>query len=115
MPGMAQMSDTSVQCPCGRYISDASEFKLIFLKKELNEIDILCPNDNCYLRELGFVKFDIKDEKPAFKEATFYPPFVTWNVSQLGKDQANKRLKEILRDMVKKHITWEILLKTPQK
>jgi hypothetical protein len=95
-----------LQCPCGRKISDASEFKLLFLKKELNEIDILCPNDSCYLRELGYIKFDVVDNKAKFKEASFYPPFVTWNSSQLGKDEAQEALKSFLRDIVKKHIDW---------
>jgi hypothetical protein len=109
------MSSLSIQCPCGRYIADASEFKLIFLKKELNEIDILCPNENCYLRELGYIKFEMKEGKPTFKEATFYPPFVTWNVSQLGKEEANQRLKQMLKDIVTKHITWELLTKAEAK
>jgi len=95
-----------LQCPCGRKISDASEFKLLFLKKELNEIDILCPNDSCYLRELGYIKFDVVENKAKFKEASFYPPFVTWNSSQLGKDEAQEALKSYLRDIVKKQIDW---------
>ncbi|MBO3803231.1 MAG: hypothetical protein JTT11_05065 [Candidatus Brockarchaeota archaeon] len=95
-----------LQCPCGRRIGDASEFKLLFLKKELNEIDILCPNDSCYLRELGYIKFDVVETKAKFKEASFYPPFVTWNSSQLGKDEAQEALKSVLRDIVKKQIDW---------
>jgi len=95
-----------VQCPCGRKISEASEFHLLFLKKELNEIDVLCPNDSCYLRELGYIKFDVVDNKAKFKEASFYPPFVTWNSSQLGKDEAQYALKNILRDIVRKQINW---------
>jgi len=109
------MSEGAVQCPCGRYIANASEYKMIFLKKELNEIDILCPNDNCYLRELGYIRFEMKEGKPVFKEATFYPPFVTWNVSQLGKENANKHLKDMLREIVTKHITWDLLVKPETK
>jgi hypothetical protein len=99
-----------VQCPCGRQINDASEFKLLFLKKELNEIDILCPNDTCYLRELGYIRFDIVDGKPKFREASFYPPFVTWNKSQLGEEEAEKTLKQMLKDIVTKYIDWKVLL-----
>jgi len=95
-----------VQCPCGRKISEASEFHLLFLKKELNEIDVLCPNDSCYLRELGYVRFDVVENKAKFKEASFYPPFVTWNSSQLGKDEAQDALKGLLKDIVRKQINW---------
>jgi len=95
-----------LQCPCGRKISEASEFHLLFLKKELNEIDVLCPNDSCYLRELGYIRFDVVENKAKFKEASFYPPFVTWNSSQMGKSEAQDALKEMLRDIVRKQINW---------
>ncbi len=95
-------------CPCGRRIEDASEFKLLYLKKELNEIDILCPNDNCYLREVGYIKFEIVDGKPRFKEASFYPPFVTWNASQMGRDAAIVELKNTLKKLVER-IDWAMI------
>ena len=99
-----------IQCPCGRYINEASEFKLLFLKKELNEIDILCPNETCYLRELGYMKFTVEDGKAKFREGSFYPPFVTWNSSQMGKEEAQGSLKKMLVDLVTKHVNWGILL-----
>jgi hypothetical protein len=95
-------------CPCGRSIEDASEFKLLYLKKELNEIDILCPNDNCYLREVGYIKFEIVDGKPKFKEASFYPPFVTWNASQMGREAALAELKATLKKLVER-IDWSMI------
>jgi len=95
-----------VQCPCGRKISEATDFHLLFLKKELNEIDVLCPNDSCYLRELGFIRFDVVENKAKFKEASFYPPFVTWNSSQMGKDEAQLALKSMLKQIVTKQIDW---------
>jgi hypothetical protein len=104
------MSPTLI-CPCGRKIEAASEFKLLYLKKELNEIDILCPNDNCYLREVGYIKFEIVEGKPKFKEASFYPPFVTWNASQLGREKAIEELKKVLKDLVNR-IDWA-LIKAP--
>ncbi|NHV06777.1 MAG: hypothetical protein HA495_05500 [Thaumarchaeota archaeon] len=104
----------TVQCPCGRYIENASEFKLLFLKKEQNEIDILCPNENCYIRELGYIKFEVKEGKPKFKEASFYPPFVTWNVTQLGKEEAQKQLKQMLKDLVTKYVDWDRLVLAEQ-
>jgi hypothetical protein len=97
----------SVQCPCGRTIYTASEYNLILLKKELGEIDVLCPNDNCYLRELGYVKFKIEGGKAKFDHATFYPPFVTWNASQQGAEKASQILKQHLKDLVTKIINWK--------
>jgi hypothetical protein len=103
------MSEDSekVQCPCGRIINDPEEYKVLFLKRELKEVDILCPNDSCYLRELGYVKFDIKDGKAKFKEASFYPPFVTWNAGRLTEN-TEKLLKDHLKRAAKK-LDWEKL------
>jgi len=97
-----------IQCVCGRIIESAADYKLLYLKKEQNEIDILCPNDVCYLRELGFIKFKIDENgNPKASSASFYPPFVTWNVSRLGKEVAMKLLKEHLRDLVTKFVDWD--------
>jgi hypothetical protein len=102
----------SVECPCGTRIENPSTYPLLFLKKELFEIDILCPNDTCYLRELGYVKFELAGEEAVFKEASFYPPFVTWNATQMGKNEAQRVLKEHLRDIVTKHIDWREVVQT---
>jgi len=96
----------SVQCPCGRVIESPDEYKVIYLKHEMREIDILCPNDSCYLRELGYVKFDLVGGKAKFKEASFYPPFVTWNSGRLGFEKAEKILKNHLREIIRR-IDWE--------
>ncbi len=103
---MAEGSGEYVQCVCGRIIKDASEYKLLFLKKEQNEIDILCPNDTCYLRELGFIQFKLEGDKPKVTKATFYSPFVTWNTARLGKEKAVNLLKQHLKDIVHKYIDW---------
>ena len=95
-----------IQCVCGRIIKDPSEYKLVFLKKEQREIDILCPNDTCYLRELGFVQFIFEGDKHKIIKATFYSPFVTWNTARLGKEKALKLLKEQLKTIVKERIDW---------
>lgn len=100
-----------VQCPCGRIIENATEYKLLYLKKELSEIDVLCPNDTCYLRELGYVKFDMKGEEAKFKEASFYPPFVTWNAGRVGSERAEKLLKAHLRQIATKEIDWKMIAK----
>ncbi len=95
-----------IQCPCGRMIENGDEYKVLYLKHEMREIDILCPNDACYLRELGYVKFDLQKSEAKFREASFYPPFVTWNSGRLGFDDAEKKLKIHLSDIVKK-IDWK--------
>jgi len=97
-----------IQCPCGRIIEDPEEYKVVYLKHELKEIDILCPNDSCYLRELGYIKFDIVNGEAKFKEASFYPPFVTWNSGRLGADKAEKILKDHLKRIAKR-VDWERL------
>jgi len=103
---------STVECPCGTRIDNPSRYPLLFLKKELFEIDILCPNDMCYLRELGYVKFDLSAGEAVFREASFYPPFVTWNATQMGKSEAQRILKEHLRDIVTKHIDWREVAQT---
>jgi len=98
----------TIQCPCGRVIEDPEEYKVVYLKHELKEIDILCPNDSCYLRELGYIKFDIEGGKAKFKEASFYPPFVTWNSGRLGAEKAEVLLKDHLKKIAKR-VDWERL------
>ncbi|MCD6369598.1 MAG: hypothetical protein J7L38_07375 [Thermoproteales archaeon] len=103
---MTNGSEGKVQCPCGRTINDASDYKLLYLKKEQYEIDILCPNDTCFLRELGFIKFAVEDNNLKILKASFYPPFVTWNVARLGKEKATQMLKQHLRDIINNQIDW---------
>jgi hypothetical protein len=100
-----------IQCPCGRVIGSSSEYKVLYLKKELHEIDILCPNDTCYLRELGYVRFDMHDKEAKFKDAAFYPPFVTWNSGRMGHEKAEKALKSHLKEIVTKQIDWDRISK----
>lgn len=110
------MSETEyVQCVCGRVIRDASEYKVVYIKKENREIDILCPNDTCYLRELGFVQFTVDDDKPKIQKATFYSPFVTWNVARLGKERANELLKQHLQQLLRRHVDWRKIVEETKK
>jgi len=95
-----------IQCPCGRIIENPDEYKVLYLKHEMREIDVLCPNDACYLRELGYVKFNLEKGQAKFREASFYPPFVTWNSGRLGFDEAEKMLKSHLSQVVRK-IDWK--------
>jgi hypothetical protein len=105
------MAETEkIQCPCGRVIEDPEEYKVLYLKHELQEIDVLCPNDSCYLRELGYIKFERKGDQAKFKEASFYPPLVTWNAGRLGWENAEKLLKAHLKAVAKK-LDWTRLSK----
>lgn len=106
------MSETSetIQCPCGTVIDNPDNYKVLYLKHEMKEIDVLCPNDACYLRELGYIRFNLEKRKAAFREASFYPPFVTWNSGRLGFDKTEKMLKQHLGEIVKK-IDWARIAK----
>ncbi|MCD6485570.1 MAG: hypothetical protein J7L47_10725 [Candidatus Odinarchaeota archaeon] len=110
-----KQKDEYIQCPCGQVIKSPKDFKLIFIKKEQNEIDILCPNDTCYLREVGFIKFEIIEDKIKPKVGKFYPQFVSWNFTQLGKEKAKKILEDYLKIMVKEIINWDGILEDYKK
>ncbi|MFX1284073.1 MAG: hypothetical protein ACFFB5_10480 [Promethearchaeota archaeon] len=103
----------TVQCPCGKMIESTEDYQLLFLKKEMNEIDILCPNDTCYLRELGFITFekiDTPKKQIKLNQAVFYVPFVTWNATRLTEKKAAEILKKQLIDLVQNHVEWHKLV-----
>lgn len=111
------MSDESgqIQCVCGRLIKEPSEYKVVYIKKENREIDILCPNDTCYLRELGFIQFTLEDEKPKILKATFYSPFVTWNTARLGKERATELLRVHLQQLIRRNVDWNKIVEETKK
>jgi len=104
-----------IQCVCGRLIKDPSEYKVVYIKKENRELDILCPNDTCYLRELGFIQFRLEGDKPRITKATFYSPFVTWNVARLGKEKATQLLKQHLQMLIRRYIDWNKIVEETKK
>ncbi|MFX0086039.1 MAG: hypothetical protein ACFFAU_10205 [Candidatus Hodarchaeota archaeon] len=95
-----------IQCPCGQIISDYTKYQLLFLKKDMGEIDILCPNEYCYLRELGFLKFHTEDSKIKFEKARFYAPFVTWNSTRMTEEKTVNILRKHLIDITEKNVKW---------
>ena len=102
------MSSDIIQCPCGQTIEDYSKYQTIYLKKELGEIDILCPNEFCYLRELGFLKFEInRSMEIEFDKGRFYSPYVTWNATRMSEEKTVKILKQHLIDITEKLVSWE--------
>lgn len=109
------MSNT-IQCPCGQLIEDYTKYSLLYLKKDQNEIDIGCPNDYCYLRELGFLKFDIDETgKINFEKGRFYAPYVTWNATRMTEDNTVRVLKQHLIDITEKHVQWDKVIKDFKK
>jgi hypothetical protein len=100
-------STDQIQCPCGHFIPDYKEYQLLFLKKDMKEIDILCPNEFCYLRELGFLKFNIENGKIILEKGRFYAPYVTWNATRMTEEKTVKILREHLVDITEKHVQWD--------
>ena len=102
------MTDQVIQCPCGQLIDDSSKYQLLYLKKEMEEIDILCPNDYCYLRELGFLKFKIDESNHIhFDKGRFYAPFVTWNATRMSEEKTIDILKQHLIEITEKNVSWK--------
>jgi len=106
----SQVDAETVQCVCGTYIKSPADYGLVFLKKDQMEIDIICPNPDCYLHELGFIKFDVKDGKPRLVNARFYSPFCTWNASRMGTKAMEKKLREHLIWLVEEGVDWKGVL-----
>jgi hypothetical protein len=101
----------TIQCVCGTYIRSPADYGLVFLKKDQKEIDIICPNPECYLHELGFIRFKVENGKPQLVDARFYSPFCTWNASKMGRDLMEKKLKEHLVWLVEKGVDWHGVMK----
>lgn len=101
------MSENKIQCPCGVYIKD-NQYKLLYLKKDIGEIDILCYNDLCYLKELGYLKFHVDElQKINFNKGRFYSPFVTWNATRMSEEKASDVLKRHLIFITENLIDWQ--------
>jgi hypothetical protein len=108
---MTESSTSQIQCPCGQFIPEYTEYQLLFLKKDMKEIDILCPNEFCYLRELGFLKFYIENGKIKLEKGRFYAPYVTWNATRMSEGETVKILKQHLIEITEKHVQWKIVKK----
>ncbi|WP_449462639.1 hypothetical protein PQ610_00780 [Tardisphaera miroshnichenkoae] len=106
-PTEQEKDRTVIQCVCGTYIKSPADYDLVFLKKQEKEIDIICPNPDCYLHEIGFIKFDVKNDKPVLVDARFYSPFCTWNASRMGREDMEKKLKQHLIWLVEHGVDWK--------
>lgn len=107
--GFTMATEDYLQCPCGKIYSSPNDYTIVFVKKEQCEIDILCSNPACFLKELGYVKFiyDKDNSRVKINVASFYPPYVTWNTTRLGKDRALKLLETHLREVISRSINWK--------
>lgn len=108
------MSET-IQCPCGQTIEDYKNYELLYLKKD--EIDILCQNEYCYLRELGFLKFEFSKntDKITFQTGKFYAPYVTWNATRMSEEKTVEILRHHLIDITEKLVEWGKIKKSAKK
>lgn len=105
------MGNQSIQCPCGQDINKFNQYTLLYLKKDIGEIDILCPNEYCYLRELGYLKIEIIDKKEIkFEKGKFYSPYVTWNATRLTEDHTRNILRSHLIDITEKLVQWDKII-----
>ncbi len=102
--------ETHAQCPCGHKLNDSSDYNILYLKKEMREVDILCPNSVCYLGELGFIKFEIVENQAQLERARFYSPYVTWNATRLGEEKARIVLKSHLEELITEKIQWRQII-----
>lgn len=100
------MSET-IQCPCGQAIHDHTNYELLYLKTD--EIDILCQNEYCFLRELGFLRFDIdvNTGEIDFETGKFYAPYVTWNATRMSEEKTVQILRQHLIDITEKLVEWK--------
>ena len=90
---------------------DLHEKVELYLKKDMKEIDILCPNEYCYLRELGFLKFNVENGLIKLEKGRFYAPYVTWNATRMSEEKTVEILKQHLVEITEKHVHWEIIKK----
>jgi len=114
-PVSGEKGQDVIQCVCGTYIRSPSDYQLIFLKKDQMEIDVVCPNPDCYLHELGFIKFKMSQGKPHLVDARFYSPFCTWNASRLGRDKMQSMLREHLIWLVEEGVDWKGVVDSLEK
>jgi len=114
-PESGEKQSDVVQCVCGTYIRSPADYDLVFLKKDQMEIDIICPNPDCYLHELGFIKFKVESGKPYLVDARFYSPFCTWNASRMGRETMEKKLRQHLIWLVEEGVDWKGVMTSLKK
>ena len=103
------IDEEGLQCPCGRLIKNPKEYEILFIKKKLYEIHILCPNQGCHLEELGKIRFFLTGKAAKVEEAFFNTFFYSWNSQQLGEEKTKMLLEKHLKTIVAK-IDWQAII-----
>jgi len=98
------MSRPWLECPCGARIVRSDEVRLVWTGRD--RIDIVCPGDSCYLKEVGYIGFSRHGDKVRLKRVSFYPPFSSWNLSRLGRERGSKLLDDLARGLMKRKVSW---------
>lgn len=92
--------DDYVQCPCGRLIRSPREYVVFLMNIGEHEISLLCPNEGCYLEELGRIRFTVKGKSRTIEEASFNPFFFSWNSDRLGEERAKALLESHMKNAI---------------
>jgi len=100
------MTCSWLECPCGAKITHPDKLRLVWKGREEDRLDILCPGDSCYLREVGYIESRRDGDEVRLKGVTFYRPFSSWNLSRLGRERGNKLLSDLARGVVKRKVSW---------
>jgi hypothetical protein len=100
-----EIENDYAQCPCGRLIRSPKEYSIFLLNLREHEINVLCPNEGCYLGELGRIRFTTKGRSWSIEEASFNSFFLSWNSDRLGEERTKDLLESHLRDVIR-GIDW---------
>ncbi len=101
------MNSPWLECPCGAKILHHGELRLEWKRENESQVHIICPDDSCYLREVGHIRFERNGHEVRLKKVMFYPPFSSWNLARLGRERGNKLLKLLARELVKRKVSMD--------
>ena len=104
-----------VQCPCGRIIRSPKEYRVFFMREIGNVVYLLCPNERCYVGELGNITFSIHGRSAKVDRAFFNMLFYSWNSEQLGEKTAKILLEDHLKTIVTRDINWQTISETAKR
>ncbi len=103
------MSAPWLECPCGAKIVHQGELRLALTQRGETQLYILCPDNSCYLREVGYIRFKRDGDKVRLNKVIFYPPFSSWNIARLGRERGSKLLRQLAAALMKREVSWKEL------
>jgi len=103
------MNPQWLECPCGAKIVHQGELRLVWPQKDENQLYILCPDDSCYLKEVGYILLRRGGNEVRLNRVIFYPAFSSWNLARLGRERGNSLLKQLAKELRKRRVSWEDL------